>query len=431
MSGVLGGFFGIGRAGRCRRWRAAPTVAVAGILLLGGCAPAVGGVAAPPVVVGVDLDLGAPGGVDEVYHRALMLRAAQINQRAGAGDRRVELRVRDNAADPVRSAANLAELAADPQVSAIVTGSCGECLAQAAGDIEAGAVPVISLSAGAVIEPASEHRFVFRIAPEAVGSADVMAGELAARGVATIGLVASGDAYGRDGARELSEATAAFGLDLPASGFLDGGEQGRDELAHRLAGWRAAAPADSADPADSAVSPAPADSAAPAAGGLDAVVVWTGERDAVALAVALRRAGFQGPLWLEARAAGPLVVGSEEAAAALSGARLLFADTLVADDVVAALPELARRAEWFSAYTARYGVYHARASFAADALDLVVSAVDRIGTDPHRVRDTLEALQLPGLSGGVGFSPASHSGLDARSLSVLRFDGDRWRATGA
>jgi branched-chain amino acid transport system substrate-binding protein len=242
-----------------------------------------------------------------------------------------------------------------------------------------------------------------------------MATELAGREVETIGLVTSDDRYGSDGGRELREAAATLGIEVPVYEVVHAGGVGDlAGLADRVAGWSA--------------EPDPFVPALEEPAGLDAVVLWTPEQPAVDLAVALRGAGWDGPLWLDMAAAGDLFyVG--EVASALTGARLLASDTLAMDDVVASVPDLAKRRDWFDGYLSRYGTYHAGASYAADALDLIVEATGRIGTDPARVRDTLEALRLSGRTGPVGFTPANHSGFDPRSLAVLRFTEDRWHAS--
>lgn len=404
---------------RRRRPRTAAAVAViaAAAGLAAGCALVADDSGPEPVVVGVDLSLtGAGSGQDAVFHRALELRVEQLNaRRADAGGRLLELRVRDNASDRETSATNLAGLAADPRVSAIIAGGCARCVIAAAEAINTAGVPVISLSAPrAVVEPVAERPYLFRIGPEAAGAADRLAAELAARDAATVGLVTSDDRYGAESARELVAATAARDIDLAPHEVLSGSPEPEDyaRIATRIVDWRATAP----DPY--VVEP----------GGLDAVVLWTSEPAARGLATALREAGWDGPVWLDTAAAGELFQAGE-AAAALSGAWLLFPTTLVMDDVVASLPDLASRRQWFDSYLSRYGTYHGPASFAADALDLIAAATERIGTDPRRVRDALEAIRLPGLSGPIGFSPSDHSGLDPRSLSVLRFAGDRWHAT--
>lgn len=382
-----------------------------------GCGPLASDPAPGPVVVGVDLALtGAGSGRDTIFQRALELRVEQLNERrAGTGGRSLELRVRDNGSDRDRSAGNLADLAADPRVSAIIAGGCAECVIAAADAIDAAGVPVISLAAPrAVVEPVAERPYLFRIGPEPAGAADRLAIELAAREATAVGLVTSDDRYGAEGTRELAAATAAHGIDL-ASHEVSGGAAGPNEyarIATRIVDWRAV----------------PTDPYTGVSQRLDAVVLWTDEPAARGLVAALREAGWDGPVWLDTAAAGELFQAGE-AAAALSGTRLLFPATLVMDDVVASLPDLARRRQWFDSYLSRYGTYHARASFAADALDLIGAATARVGADPRRVRDALEAIRLPGLSGPVGFSPSDHSGLDPRALSVLRFVGDRWHAT--
>src|SRR5687768_16443925 len=101
------------------------------------------------------------------------------------------------------------------------------------------------------------------------------------------------------------------------------------------------------------------------------------------------------------------------------------------DDVIATTPAKAARKQWFEAYTARYGAYHGQASFAADALDLVVAAVGQAGTTNRTsVRNVLESMETDGLSGPIRLTPANHSGLMPQALEMLVAKGGRWRLLG-
>lgn len=149
-----------------------------------------------PLVIGVDLQVSGVGGpVDRVLERGLELRVEQVNARDLYGSRPVELTILDNAGDPARSRHNVAALAADRSVSAVITGSCERCWAEAAGPaMTAGVVVVVSLAAYDVLELAEERRWVFRVRPDAADGADVLALELANAQVETVGLLAAVDA---------------------------------------------------------------------------------------------------------------------------------------------------------------------------------------------------------------------------------------------
>lgn len=159
-------------------------------------------------------------------------------------------------------------------------------------------------------------------------------------------------------------------------------------------------------------------------------MVWAPAELSGQVAVSLREAGYNGPLYLDAAAAGDLFLSGANRGA-LTGATMVFTETMVMDEVVATSPAKAARKTWFQDYTARYGTYHAFSSFAADAVTLVVDAVNQTG-GPNRteLRDTIEATQIDGLSGLIRMTPSQHSGLTPQSLTLLTVQGDRWRLGG-
>jgi branched-chain amino acid transport system substrate-binding protein len=376
----------------------------------------------PPVVIATDLALtGSGADLGATFRQALELRVEQVNQQRLLGERRLRLVVRDNRSTLAGAAANLAELAADPQVTAIVAGGCAACIVEAAGDLDAARVPTISLAPGdAVVTPVAQRRYLFQLAPNASDNADVLAAEIARAGSRTVALVTvDGLGYGTDGARELSAAAAAADLELVLHERIPDGEGGGDDavaaLAARVAGWRPAPLLDSPPGAADVVGP-------------EAVVLWTPPGQAYRLAEELRRAGWRGRLFLDALAAGPLFVSADAGGGALAGAHLVFTETLAVDQVVAATPAKVARQAWWRDYLTRYGGYDAYASFAADAVGVVVAAVNRMDTtDRERLRDTIEATTLDGLSGPIRFTPDNHSGLQPLALTVLVATGDRWR----
>jgi branched-chain amino acid transport system substrate-binding protein len=166
------------------------------------------------------------------------------------------------------------------------------------------------------------------------------------------------------------------------------------------------------------------------AAALDAVVIWAYSPVAADFAIHLRDAGYEGGLFLDMAAADDLFLGGRRADA-LAGATIIFTETLVIDQVIATSPAKAARKTWFNDYSARHGTYHAFASFAADAVDIVVQAVNRLdSTDRTAVRGLIERTQFDGLSGPIRLTPDNHSGLTPLALTTLVVRGDRWRPAG-
>ncbi|MGH3679859.1 MAG: ABC transporter substrate-binding protein [Natronosporangium sp.] len=390
----------------------------------GGCSAVLGGGRDPaPVVIGADLALtgvGSPLGTG--FGNALRLRAEQVNQQRLLGDRRLELRLRDNRSDPRVAAANLSELVADPAVTAIVSGACGPCAVGLAGQLDQHRVPLISLAAGdQVVQPVERRRYLFQLGPRAGDDADLLAAGLDRAGAATVALVTAegdypGGDYGRAGRQEMAAAAERTGFEIVAQESVVVGDPASvTAAAEAIADWR------------------PGLDQFDAPSGPDAVVIWTPPAEADQLATDLRQAGYAGSLHLDAIAAGQLYLPT----GGLSGATLVFTDTPVADQLIAATPATVARQTWFRDYLAEYGTYHAHASWAADAIGVIADAVRRADradpagrhdpVDRSTLRDRIESTRrLDGLTGLIRYTADQHAGLHPESLTRLTAGDGRW-----
>lgn len=386
--------------------RLGPVVVLAAVVAAAGCGVWSAPAEPAAVVVGVDVDLTGRGpGV--AYDNALRLAVERVNERqlAGAG-RRMALRLLDNRGDAALSAQNLATLAADPEVVAVVTAGCAQCVVDAAGSLS---VPVVALSGSeAVAAPAAERRWVFRLGPNAADDADVLSAAMAHGGVNSVAVIAADDTYGRDGARWFGEAAARDGLKMTTTVEVpvaaDGAEL-EDVAATVLETRPRMSPVD--DDGD----------------GPDAVLLWTYAPQAGQIAQALRAAGFRGGIYADMVAADELFGPGP-----LTGARLVATPTAVAAERIAASPAAAARQEWVLAYVSRYGSYQLHSTWAADALLVLADAVSRAGgTDPAEVRGRIESVRIDGITGPIRFTPAQHSGLLPGALVMLTATSDRWQ----
>jgi branched-chain amino acid transport system substrate-binding protein len=236
------------------------------------------------------------------------------------------------------------------------------------------------------------------VSPDAFDVAQVLSRELGRAGAQTVGLFTSDQPYGVEGQRELSAAAERTGLELLPYSIAEDG-QGVDAAV-----------------ADLLVGPNP-----------DAVVIWASGPASVAAAVSLRAQGFEGRLFLAPSGASELFVANS-ARAALDGARMVFTESLVADAVIASSPAKAARQTWLRDYAAQQGTYDAQASFAADALQVLVAAINASGrTDRESIRAALENTQIDGFTGPIRFRLETHSGLSPQALVMLVAQGDRWR----
>lgn len=407
----------MGRSGKLRDG-AAVVIGATALVLGSGCGVFGGESAQETVVIAADLELtGSASALGTVYHDALQLRVDQVNAQGLLGDRRLELVVKDNRSDPNTSAVNLKEFAEDPSVTAIITGQCGECVAAAAETIESHQVPTISLAhTDDVVNPIEERHYIFKLGPNADHNAAELAREVARSGASTVGLIASTDPYGEAGAKAMSDAARRAGLDVVVSVTVDGEDSSIRSAAEQVAEYRPESELHFGVPVD------PDSDAGP-----DAVLLWVPPRTAADLATALRGLDYDKPLYLDAFAADELFLPSG-ARRALDGARMIFTETLVIDNVIATSPAKAARQTWFNDYTSQAGTYHAYSSFAADAIQVLVEAINQFdSTDRGTVRDAIEGTQIDGLTGPIRIRVENHSGLSPQALVTLVAQGDRWR----
>ena len=352
------------------------------------------------VVIGADLASTSP--VDTAYARALELKVNQINAAGALGDRRLVLRILDNRSDRTASQRNISTLGDDPAVAAVVTGSCGRCVVEAARTINDKRIPTISLAASdEVVDPVAERRFVFKLGPNSRDSNAHLTAELKRTGAKRVGVLAVDDDYGNSGAADLKVKLE--------------GEDGDSGIEV---------------PATVKVKPAATD-ITQAVGTLtdsepEALVFMVGPEQAALAASAARTSGYRGKIYFDAAAAGDMFI-PQESAGATEEAVMVFTQILAIDDVIATTPAKAARKQWFRDYTSRYGSYSGVASFAADAADLIGDAVAKVGTDRSRLRDVLETSQVDGLSGPIRMTPDNHSGLMPQALTLLVARSGRWR----
>lgn len=374
-------------------------VAVAPLLLFTGCGPVSSHAGPREVVIAADLEMtgtGAPIGT--AYAQALRLRTEQLNDDGSLGGRRISLRVIDNRSDRGQTVTDIAALAGDPRVTAIITGACSDCLLAALPTVTQARVPTVSLAAATeVASPAQERRYVFKIGPDADDNAAVLTARLARTRVTSIGVLASENLYGVGVARSLARRARSAGIRVVSQGQFRTTDV---DLTHAA---RAAT-----------------------AGRPQALVVLGAAGRAGLASKGARDAGFHGQVLFDAVAAGDLFL-TGATAPSTEGAVMVSGRALAVDDVIASTPAEAARARWFRDYVSRYGGYTAYAAYAADAVDVLAAAITRAGGGRDAVRDALEDTHIDGLSGPIRLTPAQHSGLTGQTWTLVVARSGRWR----
>ena len=364
----------------------------------------------PDLVVAATLELTGPDAeIGQAHQRALRLKAEQINASGVLDGRKLRVVTRDNQSDPAAAASHVNDFAADSSVVGIVGGACSQCAVDGAAAANSKQILFISLAPASRVTGASnlaaDRNYVFKIGSNSTDNARAIITEIAALQTRRLGVLYPEGVYGEDATTATTNAVQGSGVNLLEDFVFSykGDGSNLSEQAAKLV------------PSQGAASSKP-----------DVVFVWATPAQAGPAADAIRKAGFTGPIYFDSAAAGSLFLANP----ATEGARTVFPQTLAMDNVIATTPAKTARKQWFQDYTARFGAYHGQASFAADALDLLVGAAGRAGTDRAAIRGFLESMETDGLSGPIRMTPANHSGLMPQALEAFVANGGRWRLLG-
>jgi len=354
------------------------------------------------IIIGADLELSGPtAAIGLAYRRALELKISQVNDSGVLGNRKLKLDPKDNRSDSSLSLTNVGAFANNPDVAAIIMGTCSACVTEVLPTVDARRVPTIALApASNVAAPVDKRKWVFKIGPNATDNAAALTAELVSAKRERVAILYTDDAYGNEGLESLGDALASAGI----------AKTGEVKV----------------KPTDTDVSQA-VQSLLDKQPGQEpqAIVVWTFSEQAALAATSAKQAGFKGSLFFDGAAAGDLFLSGQ---AATNGATMVFTQTMVIDDVIATTPATAARKQWFRDYTARYGSYNGFSSFAADAIQMVANALQQSTTQSREsIRSIVETSQFDGLSGPIRITPDNHSGLMPQALTVLVARDGRWR----
>jgi branched-chain amino acid transport system substrate-binding protein len=381
--------------------RARPAVALisALFLLVTGCAAEKEVAAAgDEIPIGVNIELTGPASLlGASYKNALELVVADINADGVLGGKKLKLVVRDNKSDPAEATRVAKTLWANEKIVAMVGPGVSPTSVPVAQEAERRQVPLVSMaSSGAVVNPVSERRYAFKTSPNNDDMAAVQVREITARGLRKVAYLAPANAYGDASEDAFLAAARQGGLQVVGVERFNDKDKDYTVPVAKLVARRPQAFA------VAAISP-----------------------QSSLVAKAIRNAQFAGPVIFEGGAGAELFL--EGAGEASEGMHMVHPAILAIDEVAATSPEVLARKAFFRDYSQRYGQFSGFASYAADALHLIVRAIeDADSADPVKIRDALERQRYDGLTGRFVFSDRYHGGVAGNALTVVTVRNGKW-----
>jgi branched-chain amino acid transport system substrate-binding protein len=321
----------------------------------------------------------------------------RINKNGGLKGRPLELVVADTQSEPSQAVVALKRLVSKDKVVAVIgpttTGAAMACL----GAIDEAKIPMVACVGGdAPVNPA--RKWVFKSPQRTSTAVERLYTHLKAKGFTQIGLLCADDKFGQEGEAYLKSMADKFGLKIVAQELF--------------------APTD----ADMTVQLAKVAAAKPTA-----LVVWTiGPAGAIVTKNA-RQAGLKTPLFQchgQPDSSYVKLAGDAANESAMPSTKVMVADQLPASDRQRTVVQ-----DFVRAYQEKgIGNLGTHSGYAWDAIQLVVNALDKAGTDPEALRQAIENTKdYVGVSGVYNLSASDHCGLGLDSLVIVQVKDGKWK----
>lgn len=352
-------------------------------------------------LIGLDADLSARGAQSGgAIYRGIEMALDDINRKGGLLGAPVRLFALDHGANPAAGRRNLATLAANPAVLAVIGGMHSAVITDELPDIHTLKMPYLIPWAAAQGLTLHEHRpnFTFRVSINDSHVAPFLFDQ-ASRGHRKLGLLFEKSAWGRSNEAALKERLERLPADGYAVARFNTGETEMPAIVDRLVGE-----------------------------GCDALVFFGNGVEAGLVAGAMAKQARPVPIYAHWALVGGDFWGANQAA--LQKVDLRFAQSVLTDDSSAPHPRLG---EFLQHYRHRYGLTAEQpipsligSAHAYDAVHLLALAVGQAqSADREAIRNALE--RLPPYRGVMktyrpAFSAQSHDALDRSLLRLARFD---------
>jgi branched-chain amino acid transport system substrate-binding protein len=364
----------------------------------GGTGAAGGDSGDGPIKIGVNIELSGPSAVQgTAYKNAVEMVAEEINADGGVLGRDLELVIRDNKSDPTEALQVTKQMVENEDVVAIVGGGSSPTTMSTIEYVQSAEVPIVSMgSSDAIVAPVEERAWVFKVPAGTDMVMDKIFGEFEKEGITRVGFISVDNPYGDAGLQAFTNNAPDAGIEIVGTEKFQATDKDYTSIVTKLVGQ---------DP--------------------EAIIVWAIPPGAGIVAQNIAASGFDGPVYYDPGAGAELFIrGAGEAA---EGARLVHPAVLVADQVQGAANQDVMT-EFHHAYSEAYGEYSGFASYGADALKMIVQAIEEAGsTDRQAVRDALETIEYTGITGVYSMSAEDHSALDPEALVMVTVEDGEWK----
>ncbi|MCM1566575.1 MAG: ABC transporter substrate-binding protein [Dehalobacter sp. 4CP] len=372
-------------------------------LILGGCSSGksstAGSETAEPYKVGAVLDIsGTSSSLGTPERDTLLMMVDKINAEGGIQGHPIELIIEDNKSDETEAVLAANKLI-EKGVLAVLGGSSSGTSMAIIKTVQDAQTPMISLAAASsIVEPVAERQWVFKTAQSDIVMINKIMEYLKKNNMTKIAFMYMNNAYGDNGKKAISAAAPPNGITIVAEEKFDATD---NDMTPQLTNIKSS--------------------------GAQAVVVWAIPPSASILTKNYKDLGLTIPLIHSHGVGNQKFI--ELAKDAADGVILPIGKLPVADQIADSDPQKAVLTSYINDYQNKYNTApNSFGGYAADALSLLVKAIEKAGPDRSAIRDELEKTQgLVGVSGVFNMSEQNHNGLSEDSAVLVQIEDSKWK----
>ena len=311
----------------------------------------------------------------------------------------LELIIYDTESDETKGVLAAKKLIEEDQVSVIIGPTQSGTTLAIVDTVQKAGVPLISTASSVkIVEPVDERKWVFKSVINDREFAKVLLDYLKNQGITKVAWMSVNTGYGDSGKGEVEKAAPDLGIDIVASERFEASDTDMSAQLTKIRGTDA-----------------------------EALIIWSIPPSAAIANKNAYELGMEIPIFQSAGVGNQAFIdlATKEA---VEGVMVVNWKLLVADQLPDSDPQKEILLKYIRDFQATYdsppSVF---GGISADAFNLAVLAMEQAGPNRAKIRDEIESIQgYMGISGIYEMSASDHSGLDERSLVMIRIEDGKW-----
>ena len=350
-----------------------------------------------PYVIGAFVSVSGPNAPLGTPERdTLLMLEEKINKKGGINGHPLKLVIEDDASDNTNAVKAAKKLIEQDNVVAIIGGSGTGPTMAVIPIAEAAGVPQISMAAGlAITDPIK--KFVFRVAPTDQLVAGKILGYLNQNKISKIAIIYDSNAFGSSGRDQLRQLAPKFRVNIVAEESFASKDT---DMTVQLTKIRTT--------------------------DAQAIICWGTNPGPAQVAKNVQQLGITLPLFMSHGVANQAFL--DQAGPAANGIMLPAVKLIIANELPDSDPQKKVLLQYSREFQERFNrpADH-YGGHAWDALNIIVNALNKVGSDRAKLRDEIEkTTRFSGIGGVFNYSPTNHDGLSNESCAMLKIVKGKW-----